>query len=104
MEVEMFVLSNLLIAVAKILDIALSLYMWIIIIRAIVSWVNPDPFNPIVRFLSAITDPVLYAIRKRIPISFGAFDLSPILVIFAIIFLQTFLVNSLMQLALRMAR
>lgn len=97
----MFIVSNFLEAVAKILDIGLSLYMWIIIARAIISWVNPDPFNPIVKFLHTITEPVLYQIRRRIPLFFGGIDFSPILVILAIIFLQSFLVQSLIQLAAR---
>ncbi|HDG97384.1 MAG TPA: YggT family protein, partial [Desulfobacterales bacterium] len=84
----MFVFSNLLVAVAKILNIALSLYMWIIIGRAVISWVNPDPYNPIVRFLHSVTEPVLYPIRRRLPISMGGLDFSPIIVILAIIFLQ----------------
>ncbi|MBW2066428.1 MAG: YggT family protein [Deltaproteobacteria bacterium] len=95
----MFILSNFLLAIAKILNIALSLYMWIIIARAVISWVNPDPFNPIVRFLNNITEPVLYPVRRRIPIFLGGMDFSPILVILVIIFLQTFLVQSLYQLA-----
>jgi len=88
--------------VAKILDIALTLYMWIIIGRAVISWVNPDPYNPIVRFLNSVTEPVLYPIRRRLPISLGGLDLSPILVILAIIFIKSFLVQSLMQLAVRL--
>ena len=96
----MFIVSNFLVAVAKILDMGLSLYMWIIIGRAVISWVNPDPYNPIVRFLNAVTEPVLYPIRRRL-IHFGGFDFSPILVIMAIIFLQAFLVQSLIQLASR---
>ena len=98
----MFVLSNFLVALAKILDIGLSLYMWIIIGRAVISWVNPDPYNPIVRFLNAATEPVLYPIRRKLPIHLGGIDFSPILVILAIIFLQTFLVQSLVQVASRM--
>ncbi len=98
----MFVLSNFLVAIAKILNIALSLYMWIVIGRAIISWVNPDPYNPIVKFLNAVTEPVLYPIRKKIPINLGGIDFSPILVILAIIFLQSFLVKTLMQLAVSM--
>ena len=97
----MFIVSNFLVAVAKILDIGLSLYMWIIIGRAVISWVNPDPYNPIVKFLNAVTEPVLYPIRRRLPIHFGGFDFSPILVIMAIVFLQAFLVQSLIQLASR---
>ena len=98
----MFVISNFLVAIAKILNIALSLYMWIIIGRAIISWVNPDPYNPIVKFLNAVTEPILYPIRKKIPINLGGIDFSPILVILAIIFLQSFLVKTLMQLAASM--
>ena len=71
------------------------MYMWIIIIRALLSWVNPDPYNPIVKFLHSITEPVLYRVRKAIPMPRMGLDLSPILIILAIIFLQTFLVGSL---------
>ncbi len=95
----MFVIGNFLTAMARILDIALSLYMWIIIARAVISWVNPDPYNPIVRFINSATDPVFYQIRKRLPVSFGGIDISPVLVILAIVFLQTFVVNTLQGLA-----
>jgi YggT family protein len=99
----MFIISNFLLALAKILDIALSLYMWIIIGRAIVSWVNADPYNPIVRFLHSATEPVLFAIRRRIPVFFGGFDFSPVLVILAIVFIKAFVVQTLIQLALGLA-
>jgi YggT family protein len=95
----MFVVGNLLVALASVIGLVLNLYMWIIIARAVISWVNPDPYNPIVRFLYSITDPVLLAIRRRLPLSFGGIDFSPILVILAIIFLQRFLVASLQDLA-----
>lgn len=95
----MFVISNLLIAVGKVVDIALTIFMWIIIARAILSWVSPDPYNPIVRFIHNITEPVLYQIRRRIPLSFGGIDFSPILVLLAVIFLQRFVVESLYGLA-----
>jgi len=95
----MFVISNLLIAVAKVVDLALTIFMWIVIARAILSWVNPDPYNPIVRFIHNVTEPVLYQIRKRIPLSFGGIDFSPILVLLAVIFLQRFVVASLYELA-----
>jgi len=100
----MFIVSNFLIAIAKIIDIGLSLYMWLIIIRAIISWVNPDPYNTLVRFLHSATEPILYPIRKRLPLFFGGFDFSPILVIMAIFFIQTFFVQSLLQIAVRMAQ
>jgi YggT family protein len=95
----MFILANFLSAAAQVLNIGLTLYMWIIIGRAIISWVNPDPYNPIVRFLTSVTEPVLYPIRRRLPISLGGIDFSPIIVILAIIFIQSFLVQSLMDLA-----
>ncbi|MBT3257224.1 MAG: YggT family protein [Deltaproteobacteria bacterium] len=98
----MFVIGNFLAAIAKILDIALTLYMWIIIVRAVISWVNPDPRNPIIRFLNTVTEPVLYRIRRLLPISFGGIDFSPILVLLVIIFVQSFLVRSLAEMAMRM--
>ena len=96
----MFVISNFLVAVAKVLDIALSIFMWIIIARAILSWVSPDPYNPIVRFIHNITEPVLYQVRKKIPLSFGGMDFSPIIILMAIIFLQQFVVRSLQLFAM----
>jgi YggT family protein len=89
-------------AIAKILNIGLTIYMWIIIARAVISWVSPDPYNPIVRFLNNVTEPVLLRIRRFIPLYFGGFDFSPILVLLVIIFIQTFLVQSLYQLAARL--
>ena len=96
----MFVLSNFIIALARILSIALNLYMWIIIIRAVATWFSPDPHNPIYQFLIRITEPVLGYIRKIIPFRFGMVDISPIIAIFVIIFLQTFLVQSLLGIAM----
>lgn len=95
----MLVISNFLAAAAKVIYYVLNIYMWIIIARAVISWVNPDPYNPIVRFLTSATEPVLYPIRRRLP-SLGGMDFSPILVILAIIFVQSFLVQSLVDLAL----
>ncbi len=98
----MFIFANLIMAIAKILSIILTLYMWVIIIRAVLSWVNPDPFNPIVRILYQITEPVLWRIRRIIPLTFGGIDFSPIILVLGIIFLQQFLVNSLVELALHL--
>jgi len=95
----MIILSNFLIAFAKVMDIVLTIFMWIVIARAVLSWVSPDPYNPIVRFIHQVTEPVLYQIRRRIPVSFGGIDFSPILVFLAIIFLQRFVVHSLYGLA-----
>ncbi len=95
----MFVFSNFLVAVAEVLRWVLNIFMWIVIARAILSWVNPDPYNPIVRFIHNVTEPVLYQIRKRIPLNFGGIDFSPIIVLLAVIFLQQFVVASLVELA-----
>ena len=95
----MFVLENFIIALAKILDMGLTLYMWIIIFRAVISWVNPDPYNPIVIFLYRITEPVMAPVRRWLPLRNIGIDLSPMIVILAIVFLQNFLIRSLVQLA-----
>ncbi|HEY5542769.1 MAG TPA: YggT family protein [Candidatus Binatia bacterium] len=95
----MFMIANLLVAVAQVLDYVLWAYMWILIGRIIISWVNADYSNPIVRFLYAATEPVLEPVRRRLPVFTGGFDLSPIVVWLAIIFLQRFLVRSLYELA-----
>jgi len=98
----MFVLGNFLIAVAKILDVVLTILYWLILVRALISWVNPDPFNPIVQFLYKTTEPILYPIRKILPLGlrFGI-DISPILAFLAILFLKSFLVGTLIDLAIR---
>ena len=97
----MFVLSNFLVGFAKILDMALTIYFWIIVIRALISWVNPDPYNPIVRFLYQVTEPVLYRIRKVVPYM-GGIDLSPLIVIFIIYFFQWAVIPSIIEFALRL--
>ncbi len=98
----MFIAGNILEGIATILDTVLWLYMWVIIIRALVSWVNPDPWNPIVQFLQRATDPVLYQIRKRLGMGSMGFDFSPIIAILLIMFLQVAVVGSLKDLAIRM--
>jgi len=92
----MFVFGNLLIALAQVLNIALTLYLWIVIISALISWVSPDPYNPIVQFLYRATEPVLRPVRRALP-PMGGIDFSPLVVIFIIYFLQFFLVNTLIQ-------
>jgi YggT family protein len=96
----MFILGNFLDASATVIHYVLNFYMWVVIARAVLSWVNPDPYNPIVRFIHNITEPVLYPIRSRIPYM-GGIDLSPIIVILGIVFLEKFLVGSLAKLAFR---
>jgi len=95
----MFVIGNFLDGLAVVLSMLLRAYMWIIIIRALISWVSPDPYNPIVQFLRSATDPLLYRVRRWLPVSFGGIDFSPIVVIAALIFLQAFLVQSLLDLS-----
>ena len=98
----MFAVGNLIAALASILDLALTIYMWVIIARALLSWVNPDPYNPIVRMLYNVTEPVLGWVRSRVPVVFGGLDLAPLLVLLAIVFLQRFLVATLFDLARRL--
>ena len=97
----MFILANFLVAVAKVLNIVLTLYMYVIIAQAILSWVSPDPYNPIVRFVRNITEPLLYRIRRVVPVVYGGIDFSPVIVILGIVFLQSFVVSSLFMLAQR---
>jgi YggT family protein len=96
----MFVANNFVLAVAQLIDFLLTAYMWIIIGRAVISWVSADPHNPVVRFLYEATEPVLSRIRRLLPISVGGIDFSPVIVIMGIMFLQSFLVPTLRHLAM----
>ena len=98
----MFLVANLIEAFAKILDVVLSLYTWVIIIRALLSWVNPDPYNPIVQFLYRATEPVLRPVRRWLPFRNLGIDLSPIIAILIIGFLQIALVKTINDLAHQM--
>lgn len=98
----MFILGNLVLAIANILDVLLDVYKWVIIISALISWVNPDPYNPIVRFLYSVTEPALNPVRRLIGYRLGPIDISPIIVILAIIFVQNFLVRSLIEFAYKL--
>lgn len=95
----MSIFGNLIDALATVVDILLNVYMWMIVARAIISWVSPNPYNPIVNFLIVATEPVLRYARRIIPPLGGTIDLSPILVLVAIVFLRKFLVQTLHQLA-----
>ena len=99
----MFVMANFIIAIAKIIDVVLTIMYWLILVRALVSWVNPDPFNPIVQFLHQATEPILVPLRRILPFSlrFGI-DISPIIAFLIILFLKSFLVNTLIEFALRL--
>ena len=98
----MFVVGNFIEALARIIDMGLTLYMCLIIIRALISWVNPDPYNPIIRFLYNVTEPVLYQVRRLIPIKGIGIDFSPIIVILVIVFLQSFIVRTMLQIAVNL--
>ncbi len=84
--------------IGVILSYLLTIYIWIIIIRALLSWVNPDPYNPIVQILYRLTEPVLAPVRYRMP-NIGGIDASPIVVLLIIFFLQSFVVQSIFDLA-----
>jgi YggT family protein len=98
----MFILGNFIDSIARLVEIVITLMYWLIIIRALVSWVNADPFNPIVQFLQRTTDPILTPIRRALKMQFWAVDLSPIIAILLLLFLQSFLVQTLRDLALRL--
>ena len=99
----MFILGNFVQAVATILDKMLQLYSFVVLIAVLISWVRPDPFNPIVSFLRAATEPVFEWIRRRIPFAMvGMMDLSPMLVFLLIWFLRMFLVTSLIEIGVRL--
>ena len=92
-------MDNIIIGLARVLDIVLEIYMWVIIIRALISWVNPDPYNPIVQVLTRMTDPVLRPIRKLVPPHKVGIDLSPLIATLIIIFLQYALIKNLYRFA-----
>jgi YggT family protein len=98
----MFVVNNFMMAIAQLLDFLLTAYMWIIIGRAVISWVNADTYNPIVRFLFQATEPVLSRIRGILPMSMGGIDFAPMVLILGIMFLQSFVVQTLKQVAVGM--
>ena len=97
----MFVVGNTLLGIATVFDYVLTFYTWIVIARALISWVNPDPWNPIVQFLTRATEPVLAPIRRRLGWSMGV-DLSPLIVIAIVWFLQIAVVQSIKDFAVQM--
>lgn len=99
----MFVFSNLLAAIASLLNVIFTVMYWLLLIRALVSWVNPDPYNPVVQFLYKTTEPILYPIRKMLPINMGiGIDISPIIAFLILIFLRSFLVKTLLDISFRL--
>lgn len=98
----MFVLGNLFQAMAQVISLLLDILWWLIIIRALLSWVNPDPYNPIVQIIHKVTEPILVPFRQLVPAYRLGIDVSPILAILAIFFLKVFLVNTLFGLSYRL--
>jgi YggT family protein len=98
----MFIFANLLNAIAIIIHYVLQIYMWLVIARAVISWVNPDPYNPIVSFLYQATEPVLYRIRRLLPFGMMPIDISPIIVFVIIMFLDSFLVQTIQEIAFKL--
>jgi YggT family protein len=91
-------MDTVFIALARLVDLAFNIYIFIVVARALVSWVSPDPYNPIVRFLHNATDPVLFRVRRLLPFSAGAIDFSPMILIFVLYLVQGFLVSLLLKL------
>ena len=98
----MFVFGNVILGFARVLGVVLNIYMWVIIIRALLSWVNPDPYNPIVQFLTRITEPVLRPLRKLVPAYRLGIDLSPLIAILIIYFLEIAVVDTLVRIGYSM--
>ena len=100
----MIVLANTLSAVALVLGSLLNIYFWIVVIAALVTWVRPDPYNPIVRTLRLLTEPVFYRVRKHLPFTYaGGLDFSPIIVLLAIELFNRIVVKSLAQYAVSLS-
>ncbi len=97
------ILATFIQAIAQILSMIINIYIWIVIISALLTWVNPDPSNPIVQILRRLTEPVYAFVRRYIPTTIGGIDLSPIIIILALQFLDLFLVRVLFNLAQSLA-
>jgi len=98
----MFVITYFFVALANLVNLVIVAYIWIIIARAILSWVSPDPYNPIVRILHRVTEPVLRPVRERLPMGQMGIDFSPMIVILVLYFLKEFLVPVLYRIATEM--
>ena len=97
----MFIFGNMLGAIAQILHMIISVYIWIVIISALITWVNPDPYNPIIRFLRGATEPLLYRVRRFLP-PMGGIDFSPFVLILFLYFVDMFVVKTLSDIAFRL--
>ena len=98
----MFAMGNLLAAIAVILSYVITVLVWLIIIRALISWVNPDPYNIIVQILHRVTEPLLSPFRRILPIHNIGIDISPIIAILCLWFIKLFIIRTMLDLAMRM--
>lgn len=98
----MFIIGDILVGVGQVLNMLLEVYMWIVIARAVLSWVQPDPFNPIVRFICRLVDPITYRLSRILPARIGMIDISPILLIIAIYLMQRVVVRIIIDAGLRL--
>lgn len=98
----MFIFGNIILGIAEVLNWVLVAYMWVVVIRALISWVNPDPYNPIVQILNRLTEPVLRPIRRLVPPHSLGIDLSPMIAVLVIIFLRIALVRTLIRIGAMM--
>ncbi len=94
----MFILHDLVIVLGQMVQMLLQVYIFLVIARAVISWVGPDPYNPIVRFLYSATEPVLRRIRRALPLHFSGVDLSPLVLLFGLYFVQRLIQRLLMHL------
>ena len=99
----MFIVSNFLSSIARVLDMGFGFFFWVLLIRCLISWVNPDPYNTVVQFLYKVTEPVLSPIRRIIPPAWGiGIDLSPLVAVLLLTLLQHFVVTTLYDIAARL--
>lgn len=96
----MFIFGNLFIALAGLVKVVLTVLYWLILVRALISWVNPDPFNPVVQFLHRVTEPILEPIRRLLPPM--GIDFSPLIAFLIIYAAEMFLVKTLLDIGWRM--
>jgi len=82
---------------ARVLEELLNVYFWVVIIAALLTWIEPNPYNPIVRFLYSVTEPVFDWVREHLPVFFGGIDFSPLVVIIAIQFVQVWLIPTILH-------
>lgn len=93
--------ASLIVFILQTLSSLLGVYLWVVIIAAVLTWIEPNPYNPIVRFLYGVTEPVFDWVREHLPVFFGGIDFSPLVVIIGIQFIQMWLIPTIFQLVIR---